>query len=115
MKLKFQEIKTIQDCFNDALIHIRNAKERGSLAVINPNTAAFRNRVVSYAVLFYIKNNWKKTDLIECEYRAAHYGVAVGTVMNRQVEIGDVNIQTYTKLMKQARSISRTVNATEYC
>lgn len=114
MKLEFKETKPMTQCFIEALQHIKNAKDRGSRAVVNLNPSAFRNRIVSYAVLFYIRSNWKKTDMIECEYRSKHYGKAIGTVMEKTVDIGDIKTSVYTNLLKQARKISLNTEPTAY-
>lgn len=115
MKLKFCEVKPMQQCFEEAFEHILNAKKRGSSGLTKiKNLSGYRNRVVSYAVLFYLRGNWKKTDLIDCELRAAHYGVALGTVMERTVEYGDINTTQYIKLLKQARKISQSADMSAF-
>ena len=107
MKIKFHEVKSMQECFNEALNHIRNCINNRSSGVANiKNPSGFRNRVTSYAVIYYLSSNWKKTDVIECEDRATHYGKPIGTVMERTVAIGDIKTSKYLELLKCARQIS---------
>lgn len=105
MKLVFNQVKTIEQCFDSAHDHIQTAKQNGSHAVTGLDPHGFRNRVTEYAALFFIQANWKKTDLISCPRRAEHYGVAVGTVMERTVHIDDVGDQ-YLTILKNARAVA---------
>lgn len=106
MKLTFQPTKTIGQCFDDAHAHIETAKQNGSGAVADLNPLGFRNRVTEYAALFYIRDNWKKTDHITCPRRADHYGVEVGTTMDRTVHVGDLKDGQYLKILKDARAVA---------
>lgn len=115
MKLKFCEVKPMQQCFDEAFERILAGKKRGACGLAKiKNLSGYRNRIVSYTVLFYLQGNWKKTDLIDCPYRASHYGVPLGTVMERTVELGDINTTQYLKLLKQARKISQNADMSAF-
>ena len=114
MKIEFIPTMSLLECFEKALNHINHCKQNKSKAVLMLNKSAYINRIVDHALMNYLKANYKKLDVIECEYRSYHYGVPIGTVLKHDISITDISVQKQAEILKRARIISQSIDQSKY-
>jgi len=114
MKIEFIPTMSLLECFEKALNHINQCKLNKSKAVLMLNKASYKNRVVDHTLMNYLKANYKKVDIVECEYSSYHYGVPVGTMLKHDISITDISVQKHSELLKRARIISQSIDQSKY-
>ena len=114
MKIVYAVNKSLLECFKDALNQINQCKISGSKPVMSLNKSAYRNRVVDRCLIIYLQANYKKHDVIECEYRAEHHGVKIGSTLKHNISITDISVRKQAEILKRARSISQSIAQCKY-
>ena len=98
---------TLIECYVSAHKHIVNCLFKNSSGVKDlDNDSKIKNRIVEYAVMYYVNANFYTEYVSECKESAMHHGVMVGTVIKNQVGLGQLPIQQLARITRNIKTIA---------
>jgi len=107
--VKFKLNKTMTECLYEAYQHIHRCIDNETRGVRDlDNKTKVKNRIIEYAKMYYVEANYWVVDRIECQARAYHYGVPMGTEIKHPVSITSFTVAEQAKLLNDFRNAYNT-------
>lgn len=107
----FEEKVTVEDCLVLAEKEAKRIfKIFGNFPRQPLNKSSVRNFIVEKAANIYVQANFYRLNVVQCDNRAIHYGVPLGTTCKTNFTGGYFNIEKPVKLICDIRKKTQKLN-----
>lgn len=104
--VKFEEIITLKSCLIQASDNIhRNVQNKSSGVKDITNGKRLKNRIAERAKGIYIATNYWTESKIECQHRADHYAMPIGSILKGPIGNSNLSASKSAMLLRDARNM----------